>query len=275
VTGSGGKEAPEAYYRPGPGGTFTATRATESPWDAKAQHGGPPCALFGHVIRENHPENGFRLARLTVEFLGAVPRSDIEVSTEIIRDGRRIRLIGATMSSGGKRVALARGWQIAAGEDGLLDGVPLLGAKDSGIPELPVEQPIVPFGGKDDWGYGNSVESRRVRGEYRGSGYAKVWMRPRIPLVAGQEMHPLDRVLVVADSANGVSTRLDSREWLFIPPAVTITIHRYPLHEWILIAARSELAGDGIGSTTGILSDQSGPLGSVTQPLLVAPAPRG
>lgn len=87
--GEAGGEAPEAYYLPGLDGAFTPTLATESPWSADAQHGGPPCALFAHVMRIRHPEPGFRVARLTVEFLGTVPRSDVEVSTEIIRDGRR------------------------------------------------------------------------------------------------------------------------------------------------------------------------------------------
>jgi hypothetical protein len=271
VTGSG-DEAPEAYYWPGPDGIFTATIATESPWDTKAQHGGPPCALFGHVIRENHPDPSFRIARLTVEFLGTIPRGDVEVSTDIARDGRRIRLIEATMTAVGKPVALARAWQIATSGD-VLAGAELKGAKPVQVPPLPLEQDQKFIGGKERWGYGESVEGRRVRGAYRGTGYAQSWMRPRIPLVAGQEMHPLDRVLVVADSANGVSARLDMRDWLFVPPAVTVTLHRYPVGEWVLITARSDLADDGLGSTTGTLSDTSGAIGNVTQPLLVAPAP--
>lgn len=271
VTETGG-DTPEAYYLHRPDGTFTPTVATESPWDTKAQHGGPPCALFGHVIRERHPEGGFRIARLTVEFLGTVPRQDVTVETEVIRDGRRIRLIEATMTSAGKRVALARAWQIATGGEDVLAGAELKGAKPVEVPPLPPEQPQKFFGGKERWGYGESVEGRRVRGAYRGTGWAQAWMRPLIPLVAGQKMHPLDRVLVVADSANGVSARLEMRDWLFVPPAVTVTLHRYPVGEWVLVSARTDLAADGLGSTSGTLSDQSGPLGSVTQPLLVAPA---
>ncbi|MBO0803065.1 MAG: thioesterase family protein [Nocardiopsaceae bacterium] len=273
MTGSDG-EAPEAYYRTGPDGAFTPTIATESPWDTKAQHGGPPCALFGHVIRENHPGTGFRIARLTVEFLGTIPRSDVTVKTEVIRDGRRIRLIEASMRSAGKTVALARAWQIAT-SGGVLDGAELKDAKSVEMPALPPPEPARRFSGdKGRWGYSESVDWRRVRGAYRGTGYAQAWMRPRIPLIAGREMHPLDRVLVVADSANGVSARLDMREWLFIPPAVTVTLHRYPVGEWVLISARSDLADDGLGSTSGTLSDSTGPVGSVSQPLLVAPAPR-
>ena len=41
---------PEAYYLPRGNGRYEPTRATESPWDRKAQHGGPPAALLAHVI---------------------------------------------------------------------------------------------------------------------------------------------------------------------------------------------------------------------------------
>jgi hypothetical protein len=275
VTGSG-DEAPEAYFLPGPDGAFTPTIATESPWDASAQHGGPPCALFGHVIRQNHPDGGFRLARLTVEFLGAVPRSDIRVETKIIRDGRRIRLIEATMAGpSGKPAALARAWQIAVSEDALA-GADRKPPRPEDVPPLPAEQEHFHFGGRKNWGYGEAAEWRRIHGSFRDTGYAQVWTRLRIPLIAGQkEIDPLDRVLVVADSANGVSAALDPGKWLFIPPAVTITLHRYPVGDWVLLAARSDLADDGLGSTSGLISDQSGLLGTVTQPLLVAPVKQG
>ena len=38
-------DEPEAYYLPRGNGRYEPTRATESPWDRKAQHGGPPAAL--------------------------------------------------------------------------------------------------------------------------------------------------------------------------------------------------------------------------------------
>jgi hypothetical protein len=263
---------PEAYYLPGPDGAFTPTVATESPWSPDAQHGGPPSALLAHVMRERHPEPGFRIARITVEFLGSIPRADVGVSTEIVRDGRRIRLIEASMHAGGKRVALARAWQIMT-NDSALDGADPAVVKTAEPPPLPPEQPQRFFGGLQRWGYGESIEWRSVRGGFRSRGEAQIWTRLRIPLVAGQrEVHPLDRALVVADSANGVSALLDPREWLFVPPAVTVTMHRYPSDEWVLLTAKSELASDGLGSTSGSLSDRSGTLGTVVQPLLVAPA---
>jgi acyl-CoA thioesterase len=266
-------DLPEAYYLPGPDGGFTATVATESPWDKSAQHGGPPSALFAHVIRSRFPDPGFRVARLTVEFLRSVPRSDIEVSTEVVRDGRRIRLIEAAMTADGKRVALARAWQIATNASAL-DGADPAATRTEVPPPIPAAQPQRYFTKMGRWGYGESVEWRWVRGSYDTPGEARLWTRLRIPLVAGHETHPLDRFLVVADSANGVSGRLDMHEWLFIPPAVTFTVHRYPVGEWVYMAAATDLAPDGLGTTSGTLSDESGTLGTVVQPLLVAPANR-
>src|ERR1700678_2837100 len=219
VTGNGTDDgsAPEAYYRPGPDGVFTPTKATESPWSTDAQHGGPPSALFGHVIRSRHPEPGFRIARLTVEFLGTVPRSDVEGSTQMVRDGRRIRLIEASMSVAGKRVALARAWQIAVNKD-VLAAADRKPPQPADLPPVPDEQQQFYFGGRENWGYGEATEWRRVHGSFRSTGYAQVWTRLRIPLIVGQrKIDPLDRILVVADSANGVSSALDPRDWLFVP----------------------------------------------------------
>lgn len=264
-----GDALPAAYYLPKPDGGFAPTVATESPWDKSAQHGGPPSALFGHVIRSRFPDPAFRIARLTVEFLGTVPRSDVQVTAEVVRDGRRIRLIEAAMTAGGKRVALARAWLIAA-NPAALDGADPAVTGTAAPPPRPEPQPQRFFDGMGGWGYGESVEWRWVHGGYDSPGAARLWTRLRIPLVAGHETHPLDRFLVVADSANGVSARLPLGDWLFIPPAVTFTVHRYPRGDWVYLAAATDLAPDGLGSTTGTLSDESGTLGTVVQPLLVA-----
>jgi len=279
VTGTNGespqadREEPEAYYLPGPEGVFTPTFATESPWSSDAQHGGPPTALLAHVMRTRQGEEGMRVARMTVEFLGAIPRAPLTVEVSVLRGGRRIRLLEGALLAGGKPVALARAWQIATsgGSAGLNgSGIPAAGLSAEQPPPLPGPQEQRYFSNFRHWGYGNSIEWRWVRGSYDTPGEAVVWGRPRIPLVAGTPLHPLERILVLADSANGVSSALSPNEWLFIPPGINVTMHRYPEGEWVYLAATSTLAADGLGSTLGTLGDRSGPLGSVAQPLLVA-----
>jgi len=265
---AGALQLPDAYYLPGPGGTYEPTAATESPWTPDAQHGGPPTALLAHLLRTERPADGMRIARITSEFLGSIPRTPLTAQTSVVRDGRRIRLIEASLLADGRPVAIARAWQIATSGEG---GIPAEGLVSAAAPPLPEAMPQKYFTGFRRWGYGESIEWRWVRGSYDSAGEAVVWARPRIPLVAGQPMHPLERILVVADSANGISSALSPREWLFIPPSITVTLHRYPEGDWVYLAAVSTLAPDGLGSTLGTVGDPAGPIGSVTQPLLVAP----
>jgi hypothetical protein len=63
---------PEAYYLPRGNRRYEPTRATESPWDRTAQHGGPPAALLAHVIDQT-VEGPLRIARLSIDILGPIP----------------------------------------------------------------------------------------------------------------------------------------------------------------------------------------------------------
>jgi hypothetical protein len=257
---------PTAYYLPLGDGFYRPTAATESPWDRTAEHGGPPTALLGHAMCMLEPDPGFRLGRITVEFLGVLPRSDVRVEARVARPGRRIRMLEADMYAGERQIALARAWQIAV-QDGMAD-VPAAAPDEPA--SLPAEQPQEYFTELAGWGYGESIEWRWEAGSYTVPGPATVWTRVRLPLVAGEPLRPLERALVVADSANGVSAILPLDRWLFVPPGISVTLHRYPQGEWVRMAAETTLAPDGLGSTLGLLADQAGPLGTVAQPLLVS-----
>ena len=98
-----------------------------------------------------------------------------------------------------------------------------------------------------------------------------MWTRLRIPLIDGRPLDGLARFAVIADSANGLSAPLSFNQWLFIPPGVTMHLHRYPVGEWVRLTAKSDPGQDGIGLTEGTLADAAGRCGTVTQPLLVAP----
>lgn len=76
-----------------------------------------------------------------------------------------------------------------------------------------------------DWGYGRAIDWRFVEGGYADPGPAALWTRLRIPLVEGETTSPLSRLLVVADSANGLSGELPLAEWLFMDARSTIGPH--------------------------------------------------
>ena len=72
------------------------------------------------------------------------------------------------------------------------------------------------------------MEYRFVSGRFLEPGPATVWMRMRDALVAGEQPTPLQRVLVAADSGNGVSATLDWSRYLFINVDLSVHLHRLP-----------------------------------------------
>src|SRR5271169_4646877 len=102
----------EAYYVPRGNGRYEPTRATESPWDRKAQHGGPPAALLAHAIDQT-VEGTMRIGRISLDFLGPIPLREVVVEISPIKPGRRVQLTEARMSVDGRVAVTARAWHIA------------------------------------------------------------------------------------------------------------------------------------------------------------------
>ena len=250
-----------AFYLPLGDDTYEPTRATESPWDTRAQHGGPPAALLGHVL---NPGGDLRLARLSMDFLGPIPRRAFRIEVSPLKPGRLTYLSEARIVVDGKVAVTARGWHIATGPKPPAETAVRLPPP---LPAEPVGQDFM--SGRENWGYGEATEWRFTRGGFDESGPAEVWTRVRLPLLDGEEMTGQARALLVADSANGLSAELPMTEWLSIPPAMTTTLLRPADGEWVHLACHTELAADGLGLTHGDLYDAQGHLGEVTQPLLV------
>lgn len=243
---------------------FESTVATTSPWDPAQQHGGPPSALLARAIERVGPRPDLVVARFSVDFFGSVPQGRLTTSAEVLREGRRIELVEATLRVESRTVAVARAWRVKPSPDVT---APVVAAP---VAELPGEQPQRYFAMLDpSWGYGRAIEWRFVRGGYRELGPSTVWTRVRLPLVAGEEPSGLQRMLVIADSTNGLSAVLDLREWLFIPPGLTLTTNRVDAGEWLLLDAVTTIDRSGVGLAHASIADEHGQLGLVTQPLLL------
>ena len=93
----------------------------------------------------------------------------------------------------------------------------------------------------------------------------------RVPLLPDEEPSPLIRVLVAADSGNGVGGVLDTSAWTFINPETTVHLHAYPGGEWVGLesSAAAEPRGVGLVRTT-IYDPAKGAVGAAAQSLLVA-----
>jgi hypothetical protein len=254
----------EAFYLPLGDNRFTPTRATESPWDHSAQHGGPPSALLAHLAEDaaRAVGAGHRAARVSVDFFGAIPRRELAIEVSPVRPGRRIDLTEAVMTVEGRTVAVARVWSIAVGP------TPPVVTELIPPPAVP-DEPAQVLPDLTDWGYGQALDWRYTAGSPAEPGPADVWTRVRVPLIAGQPLTGLDRTLVAADAANGISAELPIGSWLSIPTGMTTHLTREPDGEWVHLACRTQIAADGIGLALGTLSDSRGAIGEVSQPLLV------
>jgi Thioesterase-like superfamily len=238
-------------------GRYRATEHTAGPWDPRHQHAGPPAALIAGALEAFRARPEMALGRVTLEILGPIPIAEVEVEVSVERPGRSVELLGAELRCEGQPVVRARAWRVLR--------APVAIASGEAPPPLPGPQPD-DFG---EFGYAKAIEFRYAEGGWRELGPAKVWTRLRMPVVDGLEPTPLQRVMVVADSGNGVSAALDWSRYLFINPELSVHVLREPEGEWVCLDARTEIAAAGLA--TSVLSDATGPVARGAQSLLVAP----
>ena len=245
---------------------FEPTEATIGPWSADLQHGGPPCALLAFALRTFPGPDDFQVARLTIEFLGPVPVKPCEIKVTRIRQGKRIELLRGEYLADGKCCLVASAWrlQIESGSTNPL-------ADDFQIPEIPPPQEFRSFPGISYFPYGDALEWRFTQGGYDSLGPATVWTRPRIPLVAGHDLHGLEALILMVDSANGISAELDIREWTFVPVDLTIGLYRQPGGEWTGMSARTVMGSEGIGQSSTVVFDCQGKVGQSLHTLFIRP----
>ncbi len=257
----------DSFYVPLGDGQWQATVHTTGPWDARAQHGGPPSALLGRAMRECEPRADMMIARFTCEILRPIPVGEISVAARVARPGRSVELLEATASAGGREVAKASAWRVLrTAADPVPSRLPAPDGPPGQYPDMPRPREWVD-------GYLSAIEWRAIRGNLSSPGPACVWGRMRYPLVPDEEPNSLERVLAVADSGNGISWEMDIARWHFINPELTVHLHREAEGEWVCLDAQTTISPGGVGLATSVLSDLAGPVGVSAQSLLVAPRP--
>ncbi|MFD3540145.1 thioesterase family protein [Streptomyces sp. NPDC058662] len=261
--------AGEGFFERIDTGRFLATEHTRGPWDPGSQHAGPPAALLGRAVEERPgARTDMRLARITYEILRPVPIGELEVAVHVVRAGRSTEVVEAalTPAGGAAPVMLARALRIRVAGEAVPAVVP--------GPQLPPpgEVEVTPFFPVPwETGYHAAMETRFTEGAFVELGPGTCWMRMKVPLVAGDEPRALDRVLVAADSGNGISAAVDFGRYVFVNGDLTVHLHRHPVGEWACVEARTSVDAAGIGLADAVLHDEKGPIGRSAQSLFVAP----
>jgi hypothetical protein len=249
------------------GSRLVATELTRGPWSNEHQHGGPPAALLAGAMERADPLAAeFRLVRVTVEFLRPVPIAALDVEARVERPGRQVQRVEASLRADGVDVARAAGVRLRRQALSLPERRPAL-------PPLPPPDTVPPFRFnffRHAVGYHSAVDARIARGDWA-RGPVDAWMRPRIPLVAGEPTSPVERVLIVADAESGVCPPLDPERFTFVNPDLTVYFAREPRGAWVGMQIVSDAQADGIGLAQSALSDLAGSFGRAAQSLLIAP----
>src|SRR5258707_14837292 len=87
---------------------FIPTKVADGPWDPNSLHGRVIVGLLAFVIEQRHGSDDFVPARLTVDMF-RLPNvlTPVEVTTKLVRDGSRIKVVEAEFFSGGTSMARA------------------------------------------------------------------------------------------------------------------------------------------------------------------------
>jgi hypothetical protein len=249
---------------------FIPSASARGPWSARHQHGGPPAALLARAFaREVGPV--VQIARLTFDFLRPVPIGPLSVATRVVRAGTKVqRLAGSVLADDGAAVIEATCLAMRIAPDSV--AVPPAGLSG---PAPPAESApfALPFMSGDE-GYHLAMEWRLASGAW-GRGPTAVWLRPRVPLVAGEPPSPLECLVVAADSASGVAVIVDPADVTFVNGDLTIALHRSPVSEWTCLDASTTGERHGIGLARARLWDTSGLVGRSLQTLLLEPRATG
>ena len=249
------------------GDFFVPTEYTRSPWTEQAQHGGPPAALITRAIEAMDGER-WSVVRLTVDILREIPVVPLRVETALRRAGRKVQLVEArVIGDGGELLMRAATWRVRRA-----DPLPLPPPVDTPppMPPLPETLPLFDYTFRKyvDF-FGCAVEKRFVSGTLDRRGRATMWFRLRVPLVAGEDPTPLQTLMAVVDSANGISWALPFERFVFPNTDIGVYLARAPEGEWIALEAASYFDPRGRGISDTALFDRTGFVGRANQALFV------
>lgn len=259
----------DAIYLPEGPDRFAPTERARGPWDPDAQHGGAPAALIARAVERADSLAPMAVVRIVYELLRPVPLAPLALATRVVRDGKRVQLLEVSLRSEEQEVMRATALRIRR------DAVPAPApaAEPPPAPRGPADSPPIdmPAFAEGPTTFAlHGMDVRFARGAFAEVGPAFAWFRLRVPLVAGEEPSPLQRLAAAGDFGNGIATAVPWATHVFINPDLTLYVERLPDGEWVGLDAVTRVGGGGFGVSDSVLYDERGRVGRAQQALYVA-----
>lgn len=195
--------------------------------------------------------------RFVLNLTRPVPMLPVRWRTEILREGKKLQILRATLFHEDREVADMTTVRMR------IDRSPTpLPSRSYPGPEQAQAMPKTQLP--------RSFELRSVHGSERSSGIA-VWMRMGVDMFPGQPPSPLAHAMCLADFGSSLCGPLDRRKWNYPNFDLTLHVFREPVGEWMLLDADIETAGLGMALVSGILADEQGAFGRAHQSIIIYP----
>lgn len=243
----------EAFFKRD-GDHLVPNPVSRGPWNPQSLHGRVIAGLLGHEIERKHGDPDFIPARLTVDMFRLPGFDPIEITTKLIREGGRIRVVEAEFISGGVSMAKASCQFLRRTENPESDAwqpEPWDVPKPADIPD--------PTDGRQ--GMGGMWKTKPITGGFGTRGQRRLWMAEVREIVEGDPLIPFSRVAVACDFASPAANA-DSKGLAWINSDVTLYLHRLPATEWVGFETVNHQASDGVAIGECRLYDEQGSIGA-------------
>ena len=246
-----------AHYQP--------TVHAQGAWNPHEQHMAPASGVLAAELEQFSPQKNLRIGRISYDIFGLIYLDTFSITTRVIRPGRTIELIEATLTSQEKTCIVARAWRM-----GTQNSQAIAGLEDQ-IITPPEQLPL--WDGMQRWagGYIQSIETR-TDPQQRRAGKGIVWLSNALAMVENHPTSDFVRLMGMVDTANGIVPRQkDEFSWAFPNLDLQIHLYRYPSGAWLGLETTQQYGQDGIGLTSSVLHDLHGPFGRSEQILTLRP----
>jgi hypothetical protein len=224
-------------------GRFVPDETARGWWVPDKLHGPLLGGLLARALEAGYGDPEFQFSRLTVDLFRNSPFEPVEVTTEVVREGRRIRVTEAQVRTSIGVVARASAVQLRRGEQ-----------PPSPVPtRTPAWQAPDPAGLTDTY-----TEFTLAEGDPSRRG---MWIHETRPLVEGEPLSPFVRVALAADEASPVAHRGGNDQLEFINADYTLCLSRDPVGEVIGLEAGGHTSDDGVAVGHCTMHDVHGPIG--------------
>jgi hypothetical protein len=246
------------------GNTIITGPGAAGPWDPTMQHGSAPSSLVTWIAEQVPSAAPMQITRLTVDLLRPVPVAPLTFETEILREGRKIQLVGITLLAAGVVVVRATALRIRIAAPALPDDI----VDEPVSVTLPDDSRLLHHNTSRN-PFLAGMTMRSAHGDFLQRGPAAIWYRLDRPIIEGQPVSQVMRAVVASDFSNGTSALLDFRTHTYINADLTVSLSRPPVGEWILLDAKSWIGPNGSGLAAAKLADIKGYFGRAIQSLVI------